>query len=509
MKGFVRSRLILTLVAAIILAAIAIPLGVAGIAAHAASASPANATTAKFASTGDLDCNGYSKIQKLIRPVMQCSDPHGYDGDRFYDNGHYIGHDEPSVQFMSNAPGSGNNMAWEVTLPKDHNYPSTQSFENGIAFWFNMAMCDPQSYPQNPCTPDSDSNHGGENYSKDAGSAFLELQFYPPGWSPFINQISCDQSHWCAALTIDSLECNFGFAFCNPDCTEPINFAFIQMNGVPAGPPGPGDANSSTFTPNSETLLMKQSDTVDITLNDTSNGVQATLNDKTTGQSGFMVASAQNGFQDLNLNTCAPTNFSFHPEYSTAKLGNDVPWAALRTTIGFAYEIGHFEHPDGDSDDPPCFPGPKIPGCIGADLDFDGTSYVPDWPNGRENNSTPLKIGSVSQNGFGPLSAPNGSNDYTHGYSTITLETDVGASESTCMPSGQGCTVPPPGATFYPFYAQSGRGASCYFTFGNDIEGSTVNDFGRDQQYGTPYLAWFFGTNSGGIQQNPCTPQGK
>ncbi len=512
MKGLVRSRLTLTLVAAVVLAAIALPLAVTGVGAHAAAGTN---PTFKFASSGEMDCNGYSKIQQSIKKTMACTDPHGYENSRFYDNGHYIGHDEPTIQFLSNSPGSGNNVKWEVTLPVEHALPATQTFEDMITFWFNMAMCDPKSYPQQPCTPDSDSNHSGVDNSKDAGSAFLELQFYPPGFSPFINQISCDIHQWCAALTIDSLECNFGFKFCNPNCTEPVNFAFIQKDGIPTGPPGPADANNSTFTPNKQTLFMGQGDTLDVTLQDTSNGVKTTVLDTTTGKSGFMVASAKNGFEDLDLNTCAPTKFSFHPEFSTAKLGNDVPWAALQAALGVAVEIGHFTpgaNGDNDQDDPPCFPGPTRPGCLnfaqGGDIDFDGSSYVADWPNGRHNNPTPVKFGSISHNGFGPLSAPNGSNDYTHGFATYQIETDVGASESTCMPSGDGCTVPPTGAEFYPFFAQSGVGASCRFTFGNDIQGSTVNDFGRDQQYGTPYLAWFFGTNSSGVQPNPCTPHG-
>jgi len=36
--------------------------------------------------------------------------------------------------------------------------------------------------------------------------------------------------------------------------------------------------------------------------------------------------------------------------------------------------------------------------------------------------------------------------------------------------------------------------------------GSAVNNFGRDKQYGTSNLSWFFGQNSGGPQTNPCIP---
>jgi hypothetical protein len=32
----------------------------------------------------------------------------------------------------------------------------------------------------------------------------MELQFYPPGEAPFVDSISCDNAHRCAALTIDS-----------------------------------------------------------------------------------------------------------------------------------------------------------------------------------------------------------------------------------------------------------------------------------------------------------------
>jgi hypothetical protein len=507
MKGLIRSKVTLTLIALVALAAVAAPMAFSLVSTHAAQGAKP-----QFAATGNLDCNGYSAIQKPLRATDVCTDLRGFNGERGQDNGHYVGHDEPSVQFVSSAQGSGNNTKWEITLPNERPLPATKTFENQIAFWFSMALCDPNSYPQNPCTPDSDKNTGS-GFPTDAGSAFLEMQFYPPGFFPFITQISCDKTHWCASLHINSAECTFGFAFCNPNCTEPTNFAFIQMDGVPTGPPGPASATNASFTPNAQTLLMNQGDKLNITINDApgnvNGGVRTQIFDENTGQTGFMVASAANGFQSLNVNTCAPTNFSFHPEYNTSKFGNFVPWAALQANVGFAVETGHFipgANGDKDADDAPCFPGPTLAGCIGADVDFDGTSYLPDWPDGTKNNATSLQISSESGNGFGPLSAPNGSSNYTHGYPAFQFETDVLASESTCMPSGAGCTVPPPGAVFYPFYAQSGKGVNCNFTFGNDIRGATINDFGRDVEYGTPNLPWFFGTASGGIRPNPCTP---
>jgi len=486
-RGSLRSRLTVMVTAFVLAVAVTIPLGAA-----TAHAQVIQAAHYSFPAKGNLDCNGYSKIQQPLKSYNVCSDFFGYDGGRGYDNGHYIGHDEPAVQYVSSVPGSGNNVQWQITLPVEHALPATQTFENQATFWFSMALCDPRSFPQNPCIPNSDRNNGTSPTAA-AGSAFLEMQFYPPGFSPFINQISCDLTHWCAALTIDSLECTPNFATCNPNCTEPINFAFIQMDGIPTGPPGPASATNATLTPNSQTLLMNQGDRLKITIKDTHDGLINRIDDLTTGKSGFMVASAANGFQSLDVNTCNPTNFTFHPEYSTAKFGNFIPWAALQANVGLAVEIGHFQpgaNGDGDVDDAPCFPGPTVPGCIGADVDFDGTSYLPDWPDGTSNTPTSVQLKAPLSNG--------------HRYPALQFETDLLASEFTCKPDGSGCTVPPPGAVFYPFYAQSGKGASCRLTFGNDIRGATINDFGRDAQYGTPNLPWFFGTASGGIRPNPC-----
>jgi len=503
MKDLLRSKPVLGMATVLLIAAIAISFTATGV--HRTHAdSPSFSGPANPAAAGELDCNGYSATgQKALKPALPCTDLNGVTSDegrysgKGEDNNHYIGHDEPATQFTSNVPGSGNNMQYTVVLPKERPLPATQTFENQIAFWFNMAMCDPKSYPQGACTPDSDTNTPSL-----AGSAFEELQFYPPGFAPFITQISCDRTHWCGALTIDSLECSPTLG-CNPFCTEPVNFAFIATNGVPAGPPGPETATAATFTPNANTLLMNQGDVLKVALFDTTDGLETTVTDLTTHQSGYMVASAANGFQNTDLQTCAGTPFSFHPEYSTAKFGNSVPWAALQSTIGFADEIGHFQPGatgDNDSDDPPCFPTSPISilaGCIGADLDFDGTSYQKDWPNGLFSFDTATPVQFTS-----PLSAPIGSTSYHDKYPILQIETDAPASESTCTPNGTGCTVPPPGASFYPFYSVGGLFGSCNFLFGDNTTG--VNDLGQDAQYGTPYLPWFFGTSSSGPQANPC-----
>jgi hypothetical protein len=276
---------------------------------------------------------------------------------------------------------------------------------------------------------------------------------------------------------------------------------------------------------------MNQGDRLLITIKDapgdTSGGLLARIDDLTTGQSGFMIASAANGFRNSNPSTCGGTNFSFHPEFATAKFGNFVPWAALQANVNLAVEIGHFTpgaNGDNDSDDPPCFStGVTVPGCLnlaqGGDLDYDGSSYVADWPDGTRNNATSFLLSSANGERIGPLSGTRGDGkdgdrrdrhdnkdgEYKQPYPQLQIETDVGASEGTCMSNGTGCTVPPPGAAFYPFYATATSRDHCVLLFGN-FRGEGIDNFGGDAQYGTPNLEWFFGTNSGGLQPNRCNP---
>lgn len=464
---------------------------------------------------GGLDCNGLSPISHNVKSTMFCTDPHGANGERFEDNDQYIGHDEPSVQFFSTQHGSGNNMAWRFTLPKRDPIP-TQSgshvatFELTPTFWFSMALCDDFSYPLNPCKPDSDENTG-IGFPSDAGSAVLEVQFYPPGWYPLI---SFDNTHWAAALTIDSAECNFGFATCNANCTEPVNFAFIQQNGTPAGPPAPGQQTAATFLGDAETLVMNPGDDIVLFLRDTRDGLRVTVMDMTTGSHGFMVASAKNGFAHTDFTSCATTPYNFHPEYDTAAPQNINPWGALELNINLAVETGHFElgiNGDGDSDDSDCMVGPTISGCIdnasGGDLDFDGPPYLPDWPDGSEHHPSSFLLGSLNLTGVGPLSFVSEDEGYAGVYPSIQFITDVPSSDASCnVATGAGCIAPPHGAKFYPFFTQIGNGTSCRFAFGNDIRGKTTNDFGKDAEWGTP-TPLYFGSLGSGPLSNPCTPQ--
>jgi hypothetical protein len=482
---------------------------------------------------GELDCNGLSPIQRSVKPTMVCADPSVDPHERFEDHGHYIGHDEPSLRFISARPGSSSDITWNERLPVEpRRLPTTRhpgrdvthTFELSLAPWFSMNLCDPQSDPQLPCRPRSDSNAPRPGFPG-GGAAFMELQFYPPGFAPFADSISCDNSHWCSALTIDSVECDATGA-CNNNCIEPVNFAFIQTNGVPAGPPSPQRSNLATVSPNAHTLLMNPGDRLSVHLFDArvpgGHALKVVETDRTTGRSGFMIASAANGFMHTSMADCSGTPFNFQPEYSTAKPGNILPWGFGPYNVNTQLEIGHFEPctrlsgvgtlsfgsftdrffkvchgpyeagapadtPNSvEPGDAPCFfrgdthggvadPN-QVTGCdvfftaIG-DLDYDGTSYRADWPTAVRPNRYPTP--------FEQLSPTTGGG----AYSGVQFVTDVSATEAGCdLATGAGCVLPPAGpGHFYPFWTRASVGGRCVWEFGNMRNGNT---FGRDRQWG-------------------------
>ena len=65
--------------------------------------------------------------------------------------------------------------------------PKSYQQELNATFWFGLALCDTQSYPEqvSTCKPDSDSNIVDPAVSpKHPGTAFMELQFIRPAGFP-------------------------------------------------------------------------------------------------------------------------------------------------------------------------------------------------------------------------------------------------------------------------------------------------------------------------------------
>ena len=250
-----------------------------------------------------------------------CAEPEssiGYDGE-------YTGHDEPSLLFYSSTPGSGNSNLYQVTIPDESRVMPNQAGTGGTwnfqlhpAFWYGMALCDNQSAPEfthEPCVPDSDSNIADgsdptapDYIGKHSGTAFLEVQFYPPGWAPWPPGISCDARKWCAAMAIFSLSNDYNNGIPNnSDCLgtvgiEPVNFSFITLSGTPHAPPSPLEATDDTFTPHSSSdLFMNGGDKLLLDIHDSAAGLVTVIHDLTTGQTGSMTASVANGFAQVNF----------------------------------------------------------------------------------------------------------------------------------------------------------------------------------------------------------------
>jgi hypothetical protein len=521
------------------------------VAASAASATPGARTLHAAAASQHMAIN--CEYSALCAEVANPSEIFG---------SHYVGHDEPSNLFYSNVPGSGNNLKYSVTLPHDPSptNPNTPGksyqFELNGALWFGMALCATQSYPNtvSTCTPDSDTNIVDPAVSPNhPGTAFLELQFYPPGWVPWptwavaVGASGCDPTKWCAAMNIFSLAENpVTGTLLNPTCraitgVEYFNFAFVTKNGVSQAPANPIQSTLTTFTPDlSKDLLMNSGDNLTVKLHDTPNGLQTVINDRTTGQTGSMTASAANGFGQVQYDptgtSCVNLPYDFHPMYSTSSEQTRVIWAAHSYNIAFSDEIGHFENCEGpnpvpatpfgldssgnpvtcpagntegfgsgtsptDGDDDFCFPASEamrihINGCTATNAGFDSLAYQPVWPDGNTALHPEPMLFSSPRTGHG----------YRTQYSRVAFEADLPRIEAGCNRlTGAGCTLNPTTdrgtpVAFYPFFSAFQNGVpglhgvnGCMWGFGNSLPGATTN-FGGNVQYGTllnnPYLAF-------------------
>jgi hypothetical protein len=536
----------------------------------------ANTAVAAPAAHASINCE-YSSV------CAEVADPASVFGAE------YVGHDEPSAVFYSNVPGAGNHMSYSFRLPRDPSAdkPNTPGksyqFELNGALWLGMAMCDTQSYPEqvSTCTRDSDTNVVDPAVSPNhPGTAFTELQFYPPGWVPWptwqvaVGASGCDPTKWCAALNIFSLsEDPVAGTTQNATCAakvglEYVNFAFITKDGHTSAPPNPVQSTTATFTPDPKNdLLMSSGDKLTVSLRDTSHGLRAVIHDLSTGQTGFVTASAANGFGQVKYDptgtSCVNIPYDFHPMYSTSSEQTRVIWAAHTYNIAFSDEIGHFENCNGpnsipatpfgvdangnpiscpagniegfgsgtsptDGDDNFCFPASeamriRINGCTDTNIGFDGLAYQPVWPDGNTAlHPEPILFSSPRT---GPFDRVN--------YSRVAFEADLPRIEvNTCNPTtGAGCTLIPTTdkgapAAFYPFFsafqhkgpqdaAQSfEREHGCLWAFGNDIPGAST-DFGRNAQYGSLLTTTYLTFGGGGatvnrinnfrqIMPNPC-----
>ena len=142
----------------------------------------------------------------------------------------------------------------------------------------------------------------------------------------------------------------------------------------------------------------------------------------------------------------------------------------------------------------------KVSGCNGTNVPgWDGTSYLPDWPDGNTSLHPTAEL----------FSSPLTGKFFNINYSKAAFESDTPRNEDpefggfgNCNRStGAGCTIVPTTddnqpATFYPFYP----GGRQWF-IGNKVPGLTANDFGGVSQYGTLFPQTFLIFGGGGATQ--------
>jgi hypothetical protein len=242
---------------------------------------------------------------------------------------------------------------------------------------------------------------------------------------------------------------------------------------------------------------------------------------------------------NTSIADCSGTPWTFRPLYSTAKRINQGGWAAAN--INVAYEIGHFtpctrlqgfapihidgfkdpswnfcrgpyentgppdgSKPSGEVNDAPCYKagdthGPlhaapdEVTGCLGGDLDYDGTSYWTDWPNSVRPGMFPSAL--LMQGPTTVGGAP---------YAQTQFLTDNPASNLRCnFSTGAGCVVPPPQAPghFYPYWTKAVVNGACVWEFGQMTNGKT---FGKDKQYGKFTVALGLPEDASPIMTNPA-----
>src|SRR5438874_3559853 len=459
-----------------------------------------------------------------------CTEVH--DSEQVFGEDVYVGHDEPATLFYDNRPGAGNDNTYFLRLPKDPpRLPNQQgtggtfNFQLHVAFWFGMAMCDTESAPESTktCAPDTDANifdaadpNDAHYIGKHPGTAFMEMQFYPPGWVAWPPGTSCDATKWCAALNVDSLsqDQNRGVVN-NADCLskagiEPVNFAFITKNGRAHAPADPLLSTAATFTPNRGTdLFMNSGDQLAVAMRDTPAGFRVEVSDLTTGQRGSMTASLANQFGqvifDPTAATCSSRPYAFHPMYSSSSEHTRVPCAAHSYNVAFSDEIGHFEYcaavaseggkcttpgPEDqsgvDRDDVACFSPAsstrvKVGGCFGGDEDFDGPPYQKVWPG----STTPSMDAMLHPRSI-LFSSPRfgGSGQFQRvGFEADLPRIEAADSIDPRFPpcnrtTGANCVNPPPGAQFYPFYTTRNGPFGCNWQLGGANIPGTKETFG-------------------------------
>ena len=250
-------------------------------------------------------------------------------------------------------------------------------------------------------------------------------------------------------------------------------------------------------------------------MHDTGYGLRIDINDRTTGQNGFMVASAANDFAQVKFDPsgsgCTAIPYNFHPMYSTSSPLTRVPWAAHTYNVAFSDEIGHFDYCSAVNSSLGCNPGgpkgwartrsrrmPTTSSASGRGRNAlsDRRMRKRERPRFRRHVVPTGLADGVHTNRPTPIeftSFKTGA-DYDTNYTKAGFETDLPRVEqgiAGCDPfNAVGCTLFPTTddgtpAPFYPYFTIDSHGGNCTWVYGNTVAGLTTNNFSKNTQYGT------------------------
>ncbi len=399
------SDLLVVVVVAGLLAGLGLPASAVGV----TPAAPPSARSAPLQSGGNgtLQCDGMYWDQNITA---------------WYEPSYCYGHDEPTISYLSNAPGSGRNASFQITLPSSNTAYSQGDFYATI--WFGGTVNDPLSLD---------------------GQAFLEFQFYP-----------APPAH--TGTNSGSKDCLANGAF-NEAWTSGTNdwFACAVVWGIYSGAeenaanPSPLDVYGLTDS----ILVMHSGDHLFVNYTGVAPTAPWHLNvvDTTSGQNGSI--ALENSTRHVGLG----------PYYARATLGNILDWGASGPgAIAFAYEIGHSLNPSIPVDN-------SDGGCTPGDLACD--SY---WPGrwgkmGQMELGLPV-LGTGATAGF-PLKMYYSSSQEG--------EAEVNASTS---PVGSTCPAPSFSTSkncLYPWYQY--RAGNYSLTFGATDVANSTHDYGNEYEF--------------------------
>ncbi len=216
-----------------------------------------------------------------------------------------VGHDEPSLSFYSDTPGSGGNVSWNATLPQDVGATQNQSDLYATA-WFGLVVTDPAAY---------------------LDQCYVEIQLYPDfSWGDASTTVPGAWSGAVVGWQIDPMT----------GAVDTCFYAQLLVNGVGPAP-----------------FQMTAGDNFVLNLTGWSGdsaGEHVSIHDVTAGIS-----------TSVNLYNYSSGGFPLNPAYAA----NDVPDALLwgsggQLPISFAFEIGREGNPAGvdNSTYGGCTPGP-------------------------------------------------------------------------------------------------------------------------------------------------------